>query len=313
MLLAFAWWSYLLFIKNSDAFLAKMELAKIAMIAEGRISNDAEFRETEIYQELSSKYKRQEWMIFGEAIVFIVSLVIGVWLINRGYNQEMEVAQQRRNFLLSITHELKSPIASIKAVLQTFQKRQLDKNQVDKLSSNAINDANRLHKLVDNLLMAAKVETAYQLSKESIDFVAIAEELLEDFQIKYPDLNTRFQAEKNIPSIQADKLGMTTVLHNVLENAVKYAGQSAAITLSISRKGNKLNIHVADNGMGISDKEKQKVFNRFYRVGNEDTRRTKGTGLGLYIVQQVVEAHQGKIKLLDNVPQGAIFAIELPI
>ena len=133
MMMAFAWWSILLFTKNRDAFRAKRDLFRIGMIADGTVKNDQEFLATDVYKNLSKQYQRQEWMILGEATFFVISLVIGVWLINRGYNKEVNAAQQRRNFLLSITHELKSPIASIRLVLETFMKRKLSPEQVGQI------------------------------------------------------------------------------------------------------------------------------------------------------------------------------------
>jgi signal transduction histidine kinase len=100
---------------------------------------------------------------------------------------------------------------------------------------------------------------------------------------------------------------------NLLENAVKYSPQNIDITLTIARIKNNIQITISDKGIGIADAEKGKVFEKFYRVGNEDTRSTKGTGLGLYIVEQIVKAHQGKITISDNMPKGSVFKIVLPV
>ena len=137
MLIAFAWWSVLLFTKNRDAFQAKSELQAVVMAAQGLIENETDYRETEQFKALRDEYKTQEWMIMGEAVVFVITLVIGIWLINRSSNREIEAAEQRRNFLLSITHELKSPIASIRLVLETLLKRQLKPEQVVKFGKSA--------------------------------------------------------------------------------------------------------------------------------------------------------------------------------
>lgn len=313
MLIAIAWWSVLLFTKNRDAFLAKSELNKIGMVAEGLVQSDKDFFETEIYQKLDAEYKRQEWMILGESIVFVLSLIVGVYLINRGYNKEIAAAQQRRNFLLSITHELKSPIASIRLVLETFIKRELGPQHINQLSSNALKETDRLNDLVNDLLLAAKVETAYTPYLETINLKQFLGEIIERLQNKYPAVEFGFRRPNGDIIIQGDKTGLTSVAVNLLENAVKYGVENPKIAI-ILRKNEKglINIEVADNGIGIPDKEKSKIFERFYRVGNEDTRRTKGTGLGLYIVNQIVLAHKGSIQVMNNRPQGTIFSISLP-
>ena len=312
MLLAFSWWSILLYTKNQDAFKAKAAYSKLVLIAEGKVSNEQEFQQTDVYQELRRKYKRQEWMIFGEASVFVISLVIGMWLINRSYHQEMEAAQQRRNFLLSITHELKSPIASIKLILETFLKRDLKKEQADKLSQNAVEEADRLNTLVNDLLLAAKMETAYQPHLEPLQIEEVVRPIIERLRTKYPDAQFAVHIEPSLPTIAADKLGITSVTLNLLENAVKYSPKPAQIKLRMIQENGQLLWETADQGLGITDKEKAKVFDRFYRIGNEDRRKTKGTGLGLYIVHEIIKAHNGHIQILDNKPQGSIFRISMP-
>ena len=313
MLIAIAWWSILLFTKNKDAFLAKSELNKIGMVAEGLVQSDKDFFETKVYQKLEAEYKRQEWMILGESIVFVASLIIGVYLINRGYNKEINAAQQRRNFLLSITHELKSPIASIKLVLETFIKRELGAQHINQLSSNALKETDRLNDLVNDLLLAAKVETAYTPYLETIDVKQFLGEIIERLQNKYPAVEFGFRKPEQEIIIQGDKTGLTSVAVNLLENAVKYGSEHPKISVVLRQdKRASLQLEFADNGIGIPEKEKKKIFERFYRVGNEDTRRTKGTGLGLYIVNQIVLAHKGTIDVLNNRPKGTIFSISLP-
>ncbi len=313
MMLAFAWWSILLFIKNRDAFYAKRDVLRIGMVAEGIVSNNEEFQEQPVYQELFRQYRAQEWMILGEAAVFMISLVIGVWLINRGYHKEMLAAQQRRNFLLSITHELKSPIASIRLVLETLQKRQLAPPQIDKLTGNALMETERLNTLVNDLLLSAKLESAYQPHREPIDLGELLENLIEQLESKYPQARFSFRQENDISYISGDKLGLTSVALNLLENAVKYSGDGAVIDVTVRQDHGRVQLEVADQGIGIDDKEKSRIFQKFYRVGSEDTRKTKGTGLGLYIVDQIIRAHNGSITVRDNHPRGTVFHIELPV
>lgn len=314
MLLAFTWWSVLLFTKNRDAFAAKQEYLHLIMVAQDNDLTDKTFYNSPQYTSLEKAYRRQEWMILGEALVFVVSLVIGVWLINRGYNKEVLAAQQRRNFLLSITHELKSPIASIRLVLETFRKRKLTDAQVGKLSNSGIKEAERLNNLVTNLLLSAKLETAYAPYMESTNLAILLEEMVCKVQEKSPKAEIHFHQEGTIPNIKGDKPGLTSVFINLLENAVKYSSSHAVIHATIKSKQNHwIVIKIADYGIGIPDKEKKLIFDKFYRVGNENTRTTKGTGLGLYIVNEIIRTHKGNIQVLDNEPNGTVFKITLPV
>ncbi|WP_373550973.1 sensor histidine kinase [Haliscomenobacter sp.] len=316
MMMAFTWWTVLLFTKNRDAFEAKSELMKIGMIAEGVIKNNSQFLASAQYESLSKHYTRQEWMIVGEAVVFVISLVFGVYLINRGYNKEMIASQQSRNFLLSITHELKSPIASIRLVLETLLKRELPREKTSQLQGNALKETERLNTLVNNLLFSAKLESAYQANKEPLDLHELLEEIIAKLSDKYPDTHFSFKQEGEMPYFQGDKMGMISVVLNLLENAVKYSGNGgkADIEAYLSMQENgQIKLQVKDQGVGIPEKEKKQIFQKFYRVGNEDTRTAKGTGLGLYIVDQIIRAHSGRISVHDNDPKGSIFEILLPV
>jgi len=313
LLVAFTWWTVLLYTKNRDAFEAKAKYMELVMAAEGGIQSNHEFHHTKAYQELYQKYKRQEWMIFGEALVFIISLVIGIYLINRGYNKEMVAAQDRRNFLLSITHELKSPIASIRLVLETFIKRNLNQEKVTQLSNTALEETERLTNLVEDLLLAAKVETTYQPVVEGFDFKVLIDDLLNKMKTKFPQAQFSFSTSTDLPLIHADKTGITSITLNLIENAIKYSPKEAIkIAVRLINREGQFYLDIADQGIGISEKEKKKIFQKFYRVGNEDTRQTKGTGLGLYIVSEIIKAHLGSIEVADNQPKGTLFKIRLP-
>jgi two-component system phosphate regulon sensor histidine kinase PhoR len=311
MMLAFAWWSVLLFTKNQDAFMAKRDQLRLLLVADQQVNSEEEFLASSEYLSLQKQYKRQEYMILGEAIVFTISLLIGLWLINRGYKKEMDLANQQRNFLLSITHELKSPIASIQLVLETLKKRKLSTENIQQLTQNALSETTRLNTLVNNLLLSAKLEDAYQPYKETIDIGHLLEQVIQTLRSKYPNARFSYQKGSPIGQIQGDHFGLNSVFINLLENAVKYSAPDPEIDVCISQQGKQLSIEIADNGIGIADNEKARIFDKFYRIGNEDTRRTKGTGLGLYIVNQIVKAHNGKISIEDNVPQGSKFILQL--
>lgn len=312
MLLALAWWSYLLYVKNNDAYLAKVELLKITKFAEGSITQQEDLLADTDYLSLQSEYKKQEQMIMGEAIVLACTLIIGIWFINRGYQKQTAIAKQSRNFLLSITHELKSPLASIKLILQTFGKRTLQQQQIEKFSKNALNETERLESLVNNLLLAARMETTnVDIHKETVELFPLLDGIRENIVNKNNDVNIDLDIEDNA-TIFADNKGMISVFINLIENAIKYSDKPSNIVISHSPKAKKDEIYVKDNGWGIPSNEKKRIFDKFYRSGNEDTRKTKGTGLGLYIVQQIVEAHKGEISIADNTPKGSIFNFYLP-
>ncbi len=314
MMLAFAWWSVLLYTKNQDAFEAKRELLKMGMVAEGLVSSEADFYQSNRYLNLEDQYRRQELMILGEATVFVISLVISIWLINRAYQKEVLTAQQQRNFLLSITHELKSPLASIRLVLDTLAKhKRLQPKQEEGLIRNGLQETERLHGLVNDLLLSARLESAYQPDRDRINLRELFQEVLSSLETKYPGADFCFEEKHPIENLRGDKAGLTSVAYNLLENAVKYSQDAPQVAVKVDTDNGHAVIEVADQGVGIPEKEKKRVFEKFYRVGNEDTRATKGTGLGLYIIHQIVKAHNGNIQVYDNQPKGTVFKIRLPL
>ena len=312
MMLAFGWWSVLLFTKNQDAFVAKREQMVLVKIARGEISQPAQIEADPDYLELKRAYQQQERMITGEVIVFVAILAVGLWLIHNGYNKEIRSAEQRRNFLLSITHELKSPIASIRLVMDTIRKRNHKPEQKKLLVDNGLVEVERLHQLVNNLLLSARLESAYQPNREMVNLPALIEELQDIILAKSNKARMKTVVGENIPFLMGDRMGISSVILNLYENAIKYSSGAPRITTRLKTVKDNILLEIADEGIGISDKDKKQVFEKFYRVGNEDTRRTKGTGLGLYIVKQIVEAHNGTIRIKNNDPGGTVFIITLP-
>lgn len=313
MLLAFTWWAMLLFTKNRDAFYAKRDLMKIGMVAEGLVKNNEQFEQMVDYQELAQKYKRQEWMIFGEASVFVLTLLAGLWFIHRSYFRMAQTNQHQRNFLLSITHELKSPIAGIRLILETILRRNLPKEKSDELAEKALRENERLYQLVENLLLSAKLEAAYQPDFQEIDLGSLIEDLLSRQASRHPDAQIYFDKPERVPLLSLDQNGISLLINNLVENAVKYSESPAKINVHLTTSKDKALLEIGDQGGGIPDKEKKQVFEKFYRIGSEETRKTKGTGLGLFIVNEIVKSHHGTIKIMDNEPQGTKFLIELPI
>lgn len=312
---SYIWWSFLLSEKNTQAFEYHIEMERIKYNVENElmISSDA-FLMTPAYLQLVDRYDRQKWMIRGEAAVFLILLAAGALTVRRYLTKEILLARQKNNFLLSITHELKSPLASIKLSLQTFTRRVEMEPKFQKLVNNSLLDVDRLTSLVDNILFAAKMEDrSYVYHMEEGDLSALVSQVAG----RYKEQNqTRFDWELNIEpelDILMEQTPMTSVVMNLIENAIKYSPQGTHIKVELSRYANQAKLEVTDQGVGIAADEVDKVFDKFYRIGNEETRSAKGTGLGLFLVKRVVEEHGGTVKLLANKPNGTIFTILLPL
>ena len=249
-------------------------------------------------------------MILGEAAVFLMIFSVGAFKLHQALNKERKLHTQQKNFLLSVTHELKSPLASIKLYLQTILKRDLDLKHQHYFINNSLKDIERLDDLVENMLMATKIDNkSYSFPKELLNFSELVEKIAERLQVHACNSQVILtEIQKNV-RLTGDKFALTSVVTNLIENAIKYSPSCAEVQVKVAARNGNVCFEVADKGMGISDLEKTRIFEKFYRVGSEDTRKTKGTGLGLFIVKQVLDKHQAQIKVINNHPSGTVFEV----
>jgi signal transduction histidine kinase len=163
------------------------------------------------------------------------------------------------------------------------------------------------------MLFAAKLDKSYAINKQHFDAKAAIEKIMMTYSFHYPDASVQLHAEEKEIIVSADKEGFNSMIGNLIENAFKYSPKNERIIdIDIKRNQNSTLISVKDQGIGIEDVYKKEVTNQFYRIGNENTRNTKGTGLGLYIVDKLVKNHNGELIISDNLPKGTIFTIKLP-
>lgn len=309
MLLALLWWAILLHRQNTEIFVLKSDLLKERFINASGVSN-VDVTEMSQFTELKSEYNRQMYMIFGEALVFGLTLIVGIYFINRAYSTELAVAEKQKNFLLSITHELKSPLASINLILSTFIKRTLPDDKIKELSADGLKESTRLEELFNKILISTRLGQAYPFNYENANISELVSTCVDRFENLHPEAEIIKNIEPGIIH-SIDQESIVSVIKNLLENALKYSPDKKQIHIDLIKSGSNTIIEVADHGVGIEKEEREKIFDQFYRIGSEDTRASKGTGLGLYIVKQIVQAHKGKIKVTNNDGIGTKFIITL--
>lgn len=302
----FSWWSYLMVKLNNEVLEQRLHIIELQ-------TSDA-FEIQTAQSELHAKLKKRWLMIAGEGTVFLVLLISGFLQTRKTFKKEAALGLRQKNFLLSITHELKSPIASAKLQLETLLKRDLPKEKQNEILHNALVDTERLNALVENVLIAVRLEdNSFRLVKQVSNFSEFVEsemnKLATLFQQQKPH---RFELtiEKGI-EFEADCFAFISILTNLYENAIKYSTDVPKITCILKKYEHKILLQIADEGCGIAETERQLIFDKFYRIGNEETRKNKGTGLGLYIVKKLVLAHHGTIEVKKNSPKGSIFEIVL--
>lgn len=263
-------------------------------------------------ESIMNKRETRTKQYIGEGSTFLLVIIIGAAVVYSSFRRSIRLSKQQNNFMLSVTHELKSPIAAMKLNLQTLERHKLDEDKKGLLVNRCVKEANRLNDLCNNMLFASQMEgRQYKPAKEKLSLSDLINDSLQDYASSYP--NRFVVKEIDTISITGDKVSLQMAVNNLLENAIKYTPSDKPVTISLIKQDNHAVFAVADEGQGIPDEEKAKIFNKFYRVGSEETRKSKGTGLGLYLTSKIVKQHKGKISVKDNQPQGAIFELSLPV
>jgi signal transduction histidine kinase len=250
-------------------------------------------------------------MIVGEGLVFFLILIFGLWRIIRSIKKEHELSKRQHNFLLSVTHELKTPLASTKLYLQTLLKRNFEAEMREEMLHKALNENKRLEEIVDAILISARIENrTLEIHREAINLNTETEQILHEFRVKFPQSKLALEAKNEI-NIQSDLFMIRTIIYNLVGNAIKYAGTDEAITVVLKRDEDQVILQVKDLGPGISADKQHIIFEKFIRLENEETRSKKGTGLGLFIVKEFTSLCGGTITYRANQPKGSVFEVRL--
>lgn len=260
-------------------------------------------------EKIIEEKKRKTTIFISEGVTFLALTFLGALLVYRAVQRQIRFQQQQQNFMMTVTHELKTPIAVAKLNLETLQKHHLEENKRQKLLQMTVQEVNRLNTLVNNILVSAQLEGGrYRMSDEELDFSALVKSCFNDFRSRFPEREWQSAILPEI-DIKGDPLLLQIMVNNLLENAVKYSPKEAPIQCKLHQAGKQVILEVVDQGPGIPDEEKSKIFEKFYRIGNENTRTAKGTGLGLYLCHKIAKDHGASIRVTDNLPTGCNFSV----
>ncbi len=298
---ALVWWFIALNQQNEQATVFKLQQLK---------PNQSQY--TEQVNKIVQIEKRKNAQYIGEGVTFFLLIVTGAVFVFRAVSRQLKLSQQQQNFMMALTHELKTPIAIAKLNLETLQKRKLEESQQQRLIQTTLQEANRLNTLCNNMLLSSQIESSgFRISTEEINFSQLVHECVQDFIIRFPQRSIASELQDELFTT-GDRLLLQLAVNNLIDNAVKYSPKEAAITIALQKQAQQILLQVKDLGKGITQEEKKKVFTKFYRTGNAATKAAKGTGLGLYLALKITQQHNGNISMTDNTPSGSIFTITLP-
>lgn len=251
--------------------------------------------------------KRNTTKYVSEGITFLALILIGAVFVYRAVRQQIKLQLQQQNFMMAITHELKTPIAVARLNLETLQKHQLEETKRQKLIQMTLQETTRLNNLASNILVSSQLEGGhYRIAREELNFSDLVKNCVQDFIHRFPDRQWQSQIEPEV-DIEGDPLLLEILVNNLLENAIKYSPKNGIIGCTLAHIKNQFIFSVTDQGQGIPDKEKKKIFQKFYRIGSEQTRTTQGTGLGLYLCKKIADDHHAGIEVTNNIPTGCNF------
>ena len=296
MIAALLWW-YVALVKQNN---------QIANIQFGSFqSNDPSlFKKV---QSINDYQLRKSKQYIGEGLTILFLFLLGAIYVYRSLIKQIRYSNQQQNFMMAVTHELKTPIAITQLNLETILKRNLDIEQQKKMLEVSLAETQRLDNLCNNILLASQLDMGeYKPNAQEVDFSMIVESTIKNFKSRFVDRNFQSIITPHI-CIKGESVLLQLLLNNLIDNAIKYATTGSTISIHLTQENNEIKLKVLDEGVGVPISDKEKIFEKFYRVGAEYTRTTKGTGLGLYLCSRIAKFHNAKLEVSPNIPKGSIF------
>ena len=257
--------------------------------------------------------ERTRRMFVHESIVFVLVVLTGVVLIRVLTGREARIRAQQQRFLTGATHELKTPLASLRLGLQSMEQGSLPSEKLPKYAAQMVEQVNRLEMEVENLLRSAAGTSPAEISVG--DLAEDAEEVAREFSQRFGayglELELQRAEEQTLP-VQRDRNAIRQILRNLLDNACKFSPRGARIELRIASSDGQARVQVQDAGPGVPQPERERIFERFYRGSSEAEQSKGGTGLGLWLSRKMARAQGGELTLLPS-ERGACFELRLPL
>jgi len=245
--------------------------------------------------------------------IFSMVVLITLFVITiKSLIKQKKVSDVKTDFINNITHELKTPLTTLSVSTKMLARQEVKENEI--VFNNLINTVerqnNRLQNIIDQVMSNSLGFEEIELQKEKLKPHSLLKSIISDFNLAYPTIGIQTIFDQSEIALTLDKFHLTTAVTNVLENAVKYGCHN--ITISTKNENGNFQISIQDDGIGISKQKQHLLFEKFYRVEQGNLHNTKGLGLGLYYVDQIVKAHKGSVNVMSELGKGASFTISLP-
>ncbi|MDG1873462.1 MAG: HAMP domain-containing sensor histidine kinase [Mariniblastus sp.] len=255
------------------------------------------------------------WALLTVGTLLFILMLVGVVMYLTLTIKAINLTRRQSNFIDSVTHELKSPIASLKLYLQTMNLRQLSEEERKQFQKFMMEDVERLDGLISHLLDAGNIESRRRNREfDSIELGELIRGCGDSVCARYRVIPETIKYDLKPCQILAQRVDAVMIFRNLIDNAVKYAGSPPQVNVMLRMAGENAVVEISDNGEGIPKGLRQKVFGRFVRLGEELQRKKPGTGLGLYIVRTLVKRLGGNVRVLDrDRRRGTVFEVRIPL
>jgi signal transduction histidine kinase len=256
------------------------------------------------------------WVILLEGCFLMIVILGGVLLIFVFWGKQARLNRLQSNFVSSVSHELKSPLASIQLYLETMKLQKVSPEETQDFVDMMLTDTERLSSLIDNILEASGADPkGLKLHFQSVELRSFLDEVMEGHQRRFAEKGMQVHLEiQDCSPLQLDKRAMKMVFNNLIGNALRYSPEGSSFTIRVKENGKFCDIDFIDSGIGLSERDCKKVFGKFFRVQNKETQNIEGAGLGLYLTREIVKNHKGKIKAAsEGQGKGATFTVSLPM
>ena len=240
--------------------------------------------------------------------------VVGAVAFTRDVSESRRVESVRRDFVANVSHELKTPIGALGLLAETMAATD-DARVVQQLADRVVREADRLSRIVDDLLDLSQIEAQEAPSRAPIPVRLLVSETVDLVQAAADLAEVPIHVTPDPPDIElaCDRRQMRSALMNLLDNAIKYSGPREPVEIGARLEGDRVALTVRDHGIGIPTRDLERIFERFYRVDRARSRETGGTGLGLAIVRHVAQAHGGDVSVQSREGEGSLFTLHVPI
>jgi len=266
---------------------------------------------------LISLFRPQEGIFLYIFILIAVLLVFGLFFSLHTVNNELNLSRMKSYFMSTVSHEFKSPLTSIRQMAEMLVRERVPtKERKVKYYTTILQQSERLSHLIDNILDFTKMEEGHKVFRfEQADIVTVVRDVVELFReiTTGSEFQINLKISNDLPKIIFDREAIEQVVYNLIDNAFKYSLESKVIDIRLFREDDHIVFSIKDYGVGIRKEDREKIFSRFYRAGEELSQNVKGSGIGLAIVKQIVAAHHGEITVESSPGKGSKFSVKLPV